>query len=211
MIIVGCGKSKNSGNSPEAVTPSIPEISPTEPTPLPDNSSGVVINEISPLESEIIIPSSKSYAPSIFNRGNYYAHKDGALVLPDQIEVVSGRAGNHILVIKIKRAAEDSLPKDLHCIYYGQESNTTRDFLVSAKPYLFDFCISSSSTFTPAQRPFLRSTSANVLDSSQRELISISLQREDLVQVEVNNGNRKKSESEPNVTTGVISRIKIIH
>jgi hypothetical protein len=40
LIIVGCGKSKNLGNSPKAVNPSISEISPTEPTAQKENLKG---------------------------------------------------------------------------------------------------------------------------------------------------------------------------
>jgi hypothetical protein len=173
---------------------------------LPANSTGVtkVVSVVDATISTITIPANKSYNPTVFNDGWFYFNSSAEFELPETVAVTNGRAGNHLLYVNLTRSSSpNTLPANLKCIYIGDESNTFADYAVTAKPYKFDFCVDEAVVVTPGTRASIKSSSANILDSTSRVGTLIDVLRSDKINVQVNNGNHKQSSTVQYITTSV--------
>lgn len=164
---------------------------------LPANSKNVTLVEdlSNPNSYLLTVPAQKKFNPDQVQNGFYYFAESVELELPESIAVTSGRSGNRLLVLSIKRSQSDGLPANLQCAYVGTGSNLESEFIDSAKPYEFDFCIEGSILLTEENVDALRSLPENIFDKNIRSGTFFQFSRTDKISLQVKNGNSTLSDS----------------
>ena len=158
---------------------------------LPANSKNVTVVEdlTNPNSILLTIPAQKKYNPDQVSDGFYNFAESVELELPENIAVTSGRSGNHLLVLSIKRNQSDALSANLQCAYVGTGSSLESEFSQAAMPYEFDFCIEDSILLTEENVDALRSLPENIFDKNMRSGTFFQFNRADKISLQVKNGN----------------------
>ncbi len=156
---------------------------------LPANSQGVLLTEDSNNSNlfNLLIPAAKMYNPEVYNNGWFYFSEGFEFELPEFIQVSSGEAGPHLLVVSLKRKDDDGLPAKLECAYVGSSAHAT--------VYEFDYCIEGSIKLTEENVDDIRLLPENILDKTMRNNTFLRVNRTDKITVQVLGGNHDLNEA----------------
>lgn len=209
IILTSCGRHYKpipfEGNSTSSLTDSL--------VLLPSNSVGTTETQdiLDAKKSSVKILASKEYNPIQYNDGWYFIDAQSTFEIPEFLNVLSGRAGNYFALASIKRneiEGPDDLPKNLNCIYVGTGDNSYNDYLFSATPYEFSFCVDGDTIVTEDNLNTLKAGPENILDETERSGKIFQFKRGDKIAIHIHNGNSAEDDTHQYISTEVEYIIK---